>query len=165
MTQACCQSHSVQHLCGALPRRYNLHTSDQQGHGNVFQGGKFWQQMMELIDKAQGTITQASPLCLIQTHHIGAVDQYRTRGHSIKPPEAVQQRALARSRGADNRYALTRPDTEIHPFEHINSQLSIRKGADQGTALEHGLLTHSAGPLPDGSAPPARPDRAWPVWS
>ena len=82
---------------------------------NVLGCGQRWQQIVRLEDEADrcgavvGRIAQSvEPL---------AIDDDRARIGYIERPDQVQQRALARSGGADQRDELPRLDRERHILE------------------------------------------------
>jgi hypothetical protein len=55
------QAHLLQPGGGLGQGRRLVLAPDQQGHGHVFLGGEFGQQVVELVDEAQGAIAQAAP--------------------------------------------------------------------------------------------------------
>ncbi|MNC64637.1 hypothetical protein D3C75_1148580 [compost metagenome] len=52
------QAHGRQHLQRLFLRQRRFHAADEQRHRGVLQRGEIWQQMMELIDKAELAVAQ-----------------------------------------------------------------------------------------------------------
>ena len=68
----------------------------------------------------------------------------------VQPAEEVQQRALARSRRADDRDALAHADVEVHAVQHLDVERSAGIALGEAAAREdRRRVTHSAAPPRD----------------
>jgi hypothetical protein len=60
----------------------------------------------------------------------------------IQPAQQVQQRALARARGADNGQRLARAHRQIDALQHAHVQRPFGKALGQPRGLQHDLARH-----------------------
>ena len=74
MAQAIAQADSFEQRRGALLRFACAHAPDQQRHGDVLQRREFRQQMVKLVDEADGAVAQAPTFRLIQGMQFAPVD-------------------------------------------------------------------------------------------
>ena len=72
-------------LCG-----FATGASDAHRHGDVFQSGELWQQMMILINEAHVRATQLRSSISISCAHIEVVNQYRAGIGGIQSGKDVQ---------------------------------------------------------------------------
>jgi hypothetical protein len=85
------------------PERNGLRLApNQQWHRDVLLGREFRQQVMELVDKAQVSITQFAFREFATTVHGLATHKHLTIVRIVEPAENLQQRGLAGSRRADD---------------------------------------------------------------
>ena len=130
-----------------------LHAADEQGHGDVFLGGKFGQQVVELVHKAQVLV---APLALFarvhavqiapQLHHLAGTGR-------VQAAQQVQQRAFARAAGTDDGQRLARMHLDVHTLQHLHLHRAVVKAFGQALGGQNDgvcFVIHSARP-PQGS--------------
>ena len=91
-----------EHGPGLLARRIGRDAPDAQRHRDVVEGTEFGQQVVELVDEAEMPI---APPPLLRRAHRGEVAPHQidaAGARRFEPAEQVQQRALARTRRADD---------------------------------------------------------------
>ena len=114
------ESHPVQHL-GRLRLRIRARgAADEERHGDVFDGGEFRQQVMELIHEAERAIPNLPPPRLAEACEWLAADGDLAGGGRIQSAEEMEQRALARSGSAHDRDPLARGHVEVDAEQHWN---------------------------------------------
>src|SRR4029077_8449568 len=85
-------------------------------------------------------------------------DQHRATARRVEPAEDLQQRRLARARGADDRDPLARRHAERHPLQHREHYRPLTEALVYLARLET-RLTHAAAPPRGRCGRRARPDK------
>ena len=91
------------------PRRVRDHLR----HQDVFEGGEFGQQVVELEDEAEGLVAQLVALAGRQVVDASAVEADAALVGPVEGAEQVQQRALAGAGGADDAEELAGADVQV----------------------------------------------------
>jgi hypothetical protein len=146
------QAHALEDRARAALRLGGALAADHQRHRDVLECAEFGQQVVELVDEAQGAVAHAPALRLGQRHERSALDRHLARARRVEPAEEVQQRALARARRADDRDALARRHVQVDAEQHRHVLRAAAVGLLQAPAGEDGgrrRLTHSAAPPRD----------------
>src|SRR5258707_4686087 len=159
---------------GGFPAR---EAADHLRHDHVFDGGKFHQQVMELIDEADLGAAEARALGIRERGRRNLVDIDFAAIRMLKQARDVQERRLAGTGRRHQRNGLARPDGELGAFEDVERDVALAivpvdlvqkedrwffaAVCDAGLRPPFGAnrLTHNAAPRPDRGAPRARPDR------
>ncbi len=68
----------------------SLHASHQKWHGNIFKGGKLWQQIMKLPDKPKFPAAEFRSVFFRETAQFKLGEVYVTFGSAIKRSEYVK---------------------------------------------------------------------------
>src|SRR2546426_8487524 len=113
------EPHEGQHFFGARPGPTRRHPPDREGHHHVLQRGEFPQEMVELKDKPQLAVPQLGELVGIQVGVARAVEPDVPARRAVECAQQVQQRALAGSRSAHDRYELSAVHLELHAAQHF----------------------------------------------
>ena len=80
----------------------------------------------------------------------GAVQLDAARGRRVEPAHQVQQRALARARGADDGQRLAAVHVQVDTAQHLDVQAAFGEALGQAAGPQHqGVVIHSAGPPRD----------------
>ena len=72
------------------------------GEAHVLLGGQRWDQVEELEDEADVLATEQRELLAVHAPDLLAVEHDRAAGRGVDAADEVQQRGLARARGAQN---------------------------------------------------------------
>src|SRR5213075_3219543 len=96
------------------------------------------------------------PLCLGDLIHVLANDIDLAFSRRVQPPQQMQQRALTRTRGADDCNDLSLFHLKRYPPQYPNGVLTLAKSLAQVPAGED--LTHIAAPRRDSRAQRASSD-------
>ena len=81
--------------------------------------------MVKLIDEAQGAIAQAAARGLAQRAGQDLVDEHASRVGRIEQAQHMQQRALAGTRGTDDRNHFARLDCQVDINQHIDTGSAV----------------------------------------
>ena len=104
--------------------------------------------MVELVDEPKRTVARGAALGFVLAAYVLAQDADLAPGRLIQAAEQVQQRALARTRGPDDRNALPDRDVEIDAQQHRHFDLALKIALVQAAA-GNDRFTHSAAPRRD----------------
>jgi len=85
----------------------------------MLERGKFREQVVELKDEPDVLVSERRERLIRHASKVGIADADRPRIGAIEPPKQVQQRALAHTGGADNRYHLAALDGQIEAAQHM----------------------------------------------
>src|SRR4030065_2307996 len=103
--------------------------------------------MVKLINEAERTVAHLAALRLVQLLHLLSEYLHAAAADLIQPAEQMQQRALARTRRADDRDTLAALHFEVDALEHRHLDLAeherlgqIRAGKDH--IVITGAITH-----------------------
>src|SRR5437016_4101944 len=157
--EARAQANFRQELSCLLQREFFLYSTDEKRHADVFRRGELHQQVMELVDEAEGAVAHLAALGLAQGEERPAPDQHRARARRVEPAQKMQQRRLARAGAPHDRDPLARIDVEVDPEKDrdrgrtLIRLLQISAGKDR--------LTHTAGLRRDSRARRASSGREW----
>src|SRR4029077_12010626 len=118
------------------------------------------QQMVELVDEAERAVAQRAALAFAECMNIAAGDQHLPAARRGDSAEDLQQRRLARARGADDRHALAGRHAQRHALQNRQELGALAEALLHLTRLEY-RVTHGAVPRRARCAPRATPDRRW----
>src|SRR5574340_134283 len=104
--------------------------------------------MVELVDEAKRAIAQVAALGFRNREGIASQQADRAAGRRVEPTQQMEQGALARARGADDRKRLAGMDFKINAAEHRHIGPALAENLAEPTAAQHDL-THSAKPPRD----------------
>src|SRR4029078_8104362 len=168
------------------PSRHGLgpcQAADHLGQHDIFQGRKFRQQVMRLVDEADLVATNSRPLVVGQYRSRPTVDIDVAVIGVLKQPGDMQKRRLAGARWRDQSNSLPRPERKFDAVEHMKRfvalsvlTLDVVQEEDRDVLflpslwrlfllLDHFCpgdavgLTHTAAPPRDRGAPHAMTDR------
>jgi hypothetical protein len=171
---------------GARPRLDRGDAADAQRHGDVVERRELGQEMVELVDEAEMAIAPFALRGRVEGREVASAEVDVALSRRLEAAEQMQQRALARSRRADDGERLAASHLEVDALEHVD--VDSRRAAALGEALvqsggdDHRLgartrrgrcrrrvrslaqphLTHSAAPRPAAAGSRASSDRASP---
>src|SRR6267143_5858470 len=148
-----------QELLCLLERKLLVHSADEKRHADVFRRGELHQQVMELVDEAEGAVAHLAALGLAQGEQRPALDQHRARARRVEPAQKMQQRRLARAGAPHDRDPLARIDVEVDAEEHRDRGGSLISLLQVTTGKYR--LTHTAGLRRDSRARRASSGRGW----
>src|SRR2546426_3051283 len=157
--EARAQADFRQELSCLLQREFLLCSTDEKRHADVFRRGELHQQVMELVDEAEGAVAHLAALGLAQGEQRPAPDEHRAGARRVEPAQKVQQRRLARAGAPHDRDPLARKDVEVDAEEHrdrggsLISLLQVTTGKNR--------LTHTAGLRRDSRARRASSGKGW----
>ena len=97
---------------GALAR-------DTLRQGDVVERRELRQEVVELVDEADGVQAQPRACALRELVRRLAGDRDLPLGGSLQQPGGVQQAGLARARGPDEADDLAGENVEVHPRQHL----------------------------------------------
>ena len=141
------QPYLRQHLACRLARLRARLAANAQRHGHVVQRAELRQQMVELVDEAEVTVAPAPLFGRIQRGEVAAHQFDLARGGRIQPAQQVQQRALARARGADDGQRLAGTHLQVDATQHLHVECvlaaAFAEALVQAFALQDDLI-HSA---------------------
>ena len=112
------QSYPIQQLGGSLAGRGAVAPADAQRDHHVFLGAEIAQQVMELKDETHGAIPERRQRHVVEPTEIRSSDPDVAASGTVQRSEQVQERALARSAGPDDRHHLTPAHLERHAIQH-----------------------------------------------
>ena len=92
---------------------------DHLRHEDVFEGGEFGQQVVELEDEAEGLVAQLVAAARRQVVDALAVEMDLALVGPVEDAEQVQQRALAGAGGADDAQELARMHLQVEAAQHF----------------------------------------------
>src|ERR1019366_9490129 len=120
--------------------------------------------VMKLVDEADAAIAQGPALAFRERVNIAPVDLDLAGVRSIEAAENLQQRGLARARGADDREPLAALDLELHTREDLERRRAFTETAPYGAGRKHRgiLLSHATAPPQAACRPRARQDTVSP---
>src|SRR5437879_8179843 len=116
--------------------------------------------MLELVHEPELLIAQLPAFGFGQRRKGPAADDDRARVDRVQSTQAVQQRALARTRSAHHGHHLARSNLEVDSFEHLDRQVVLPIGLEHADRAHR--FSHTGAPRPGGCAMPASSDTAWP---
>ena len=148
VVEALAQAHLAQDRRGLRAGRGPCHPPDEERHRDVVDRGELHQQMMELVDEAERLVAQSAALGVGQRRHGPSHHLDFARRGRVEPAQKVQQRALARAGGADDRDDLSRSHVQVDPdqYRHRHAGIAIRLlQAAAGDDRSHSYLSASAG--------------------
>ena len=150
-----------------LARRVHRFAPDAQRHRHVVERAELRQQVVELVDEAEVLVAPAPLLrprpCVAKSRPISST---RPAVGCVEAAQQVQQRALARARGADDRQRLAaRAPPGSCRCSTVTSSASLplpsRKRLCRPRRPSAPTLTHSAAPRRDSRGWRASSGRAW----
>ena len=121
--------------------------ADAQRHRHIVQRAELGQQVVELIDEAQVLVAPAALRGGVHGREIAAGQLHAAGARRIEAAEQVQERALARPRGADDGHGFAARDAEIDAAQDLDIEIAFVEAFAQAAAREHRLI-HSAAPRP-----------------
>ena len=139
------QADPFQHGMRLPPRRPDAEPADQQGHRDVLQRGELREEMVELVDEAEHLVANAPALAFSDGRERPAGDDDFPTVRRVESSETVKERALARSRGADQRNRLACLHHQLSVLQHVHVQRPLAERAIQPSGDEH-RLTHDGAP-------------------
>ena len=93
--------------------------------------------MVELVDEAQVLVAQAPLLGRVDLRDVLAVQLDAAGGRRVEPAHQVQQRALARARGADDGQRLAGAHVEVDAVQHGQVDAAFVEALGQAAGLQH----------------------------
>ena len=132
---------------------------DHLGQHHILQRVEFRQQVMGLIDEADGLAADAGAFGIRQFRGRHAFDMDFAAGRRFQQPRHVQQRGFARAAGAHQGDDLARVQRHVETAEDFQLSLAFLEAA--GDVLQAQHFTHSAAPPPDRAGRRATMDRSW----
>ena len=180
VSEALLQAEVAEQIAGAPGGFPAREPADHLRHDHVLNGGKFHQQVMELIDEADLGSADARALGIRERRGRNLIDIDFAAIGMLEESSDVQERRLAGAGGRYQRNRLARPDGELGAFEDVQRDVALAivpvdlmqeqdrrrlvamRNADLRPRLGANRVTHSAAPRPDRGVPRARPDRASP---
>ncbi len=109
--------------------------ADAQRHGDVVLRTEFGQQVVELVDEAQVLVAQFALARGRERVQRLALQLHGAGGGRVEPAQQVQQRALARTRGADDGQRLAGMHVQIHALEHGHVQAAFGEALGQAPRM------------------------------
>ena len=117
--------------------RLHRFAPDAQRHADVVQRAELRQQVVELVDETQVPVAQPALFRGVQAGHLLPHQLHRARGRRVQPAQQVTQRALARTRGADDGERLAGMHLEVHAAQHLHVQPALAEALGEPLAGEH----------------------------
>ena len=139
-THAAGQAHVGQHGFGLARAFLIRQAADAQRHGHVIERAELGQQVMELVDKAQVLVAQPPLFGSRSLCQVLAMQVHAARRGRIERAHQVQERALARARGAHNGQRLARVHVQVHALEHGHVEAPFSETFGQATHRQHHLI-------------------------
>ena len=156
------QADFFQHQQCPFPRLFFRAFADEEGHHHVFQGGKFGQQVVELVNEAEILVSQSAQLLLTQLGQVLPHQGNTAGGRFVQPAQDVQQGGFSAARRADDAYASAFFHLQGQVVQHLHVQLSVVIIFTDSLASQYGV-THNAKPPQVRFAPHASSDKALPT--
>jgi hypothetical protein len=116
-------------------------TAHEQRQCDVFECGKLGQQVVELIDEAEGLIAQRAARGVGQLIEPSPGDGHLATRRQVESAEQLQQRRLAGTGCTDDGDPLARRHHEIDPAQHLEPRVTLPKDFRQAARCEHGTGT------------------------
>ena len=142
------QTDTLQQRHRARRRLGDRYAAYQQRHRNVLQGGELRQQVVKLVDEADGAITHQTPAFLVHCAEGAPLQGNLAGSRPVQTTETVHQRALARTRGPDDGNLFGAFKREIDIAQYFDPTRPGIECLGQTLAGQHGRVTHNAVPLP-----------------
>src|ERR1051325_982540 len=120
MAHATGEPHSAQQLLSAATSPLIVPTRNAQGHHDVLERAELSEQVVKLEHESNSTIPKRRQLLIRLLFDALARDGHTAAGGLIEGAEQVQQGALARPAGSDNRDHFSPYDLEVDAVEHRN---------------------------------------------
>ena len=120
---------------------------DELGQHDVLERVEIGQQVVELVHEAQRFAPQPRAALVVEAGRFLARDPDRALEAAFEQAHRLEQRRLARARGAQQRDDLAWADLEIDAAQDVDGGVPLREAAAQAGDGQH--LTHSAGPARD----------------
>ena len=160
MRQAVFQPDLRQHFLRRQVCLFPCNAPYQQRHCHVLKRGELGQQVMELVDVADGAATEqrAAPLGELARCRAGDGDLASLR--AFEQAAQMQQRRLAGARRRHDGNQFTSLNRQVGRLEDTDQRLAFTEVAVDAGKPQMGL-THSGAPRPDRTGRRARRDRGW----
>ena len=167
MVDAQAETDLLQHRDGRSAGLRLRHATDAQWHRNVVERGELGQQVVELVHEAQVLVAPHALRLGIESLQVAAHQQHLASRGGLEAAHQVQQRALARSGGTDDRDGFAGQDGQVDALQHLDIERALVEAFVQADGADHRLaanasLTHSAGPRPAARGWRASSGRSWP---
>src|SRR4051812_47201594 len=103
MLHAAAEADTLEKRPGALLRLPFLHPTNTEGHHHVLERGELAQEMMKLEHETDRAVPQGGDRVVLQLVDRSRVDQDLAAGRPVERPQKVEEGALPRSAGTDDR--------------------------------------------------------------
>ena len=134
MARPLAQADQSQELGGPGPRLRPPLARDHLRQHDVLERRELGQQVVVLVDEAETRASQGRALAVAAPAAGRAGDNHLPRIRAFEQAGDVQERRLARARGADQGHDLAGPHLERDAAQHLKPRVSLAKG--QGDAVE-----------------------------
>ncbi len=114
------QAHALQHLRGDGMRSFSRCAANAQRHGHVVERAEFHQQVVKLIHEADMLVAPRALRLGAHLRPVAPADLHAAAIGPVEPAQQVHERALARTRGADDGQSLAAVQAQVHVLEHID---------------------------------------------
>src|SRR6185312_1478854 len=108
MIEALAEPDPPQELARRLARLRYRDPAYQERHGDVLEGRELRQQMMKLVDETERTVAQLTAILFREPVNVAPIDEDLAARGPVESAQDLQQRRLARARGADDGNTLAR---------------------------------------------------------
>jgi len=129
------QADRRQHLLGLQGCCVTRQAPNPQGHGHIVQSTELWQQVMELVNKADVLVAQVAQGLGAQARQGLAHDMHLTLRGRIQTAQQMQQGAFARARGAHNGDCLASLHRQVYRLQNADIQGALFEAAHQALRL------------------------------
>ena len=154
------QAHAGEHLAGQRLALALGHAAEGEGQRHVFGGGQRRQEVVGLEDEPQVLLAKGRKLVFVHARDGGACDVDAAARRLLQACELVEQRGLARARGAEDAADLSGHDVEVDALECHHGVVCQAIFLAQTAHLDDGALAgvvHTRLPQPARRYPPCPP--------
>ena len=160
MVGSAAQAHAGEHLaCQRLALALG-HAAEGEGQRHVFGGGQRRQEVVGLEDKPQVLLAKSRELVFVHARDGRACDVDAAARRFLQARELVEQRGLARARGAEDAADLSGHDVEVDALERHHGVVCQAIFLAQAAHLDDRVLAgvvHARLPQPARRYPPCPP--------
>jgi hypothetical protein len=122
-----------------FPRLSARHCGDHLRQHDIFERREFRQQMMELVDEADGGASQQSPPLVVETGAIFTADKYPAAVRTLQEAGDMEHRRFPSTGRADQCHNLSGPQDEVDPVKHDELGRGLLEDTPDATQLERRL--------------------------
>ena len=125
-----------------FPRLSARHCGNHLRQHDIFERREFRQQMMELVDEADGGAPQQSPPLVVETGAIFTADKYRAAVRTLQEAGDMEHRRFPSTGRAYQCHNLSGPQDEVDSLQHHQLGCGLLEDAANLAQLERSLSRH-----------------------